>query len=77
MADLEFELKIPAERLMRTLKGLQSRGIVGIEAVAEKTYVTLLRTDFSFVGRQVTQRRRVKYTGERGKTKDYEGPMFG
>ncbi|HKZ48781.1 MAG TPA: transcriptional regulator [Thermoplasmata archaeon] len=77
MADLEFELKIPAERLLRTLKALQSRGIVDLETLQEKTFVRLLRQDFSFIGRQVTQRRRVKRTGDRGRPKDYEGPMFG
>jgi len=77
VADLEFALRIPAERLQRTLKALQSRGIVEVETVGEKTYVRLLRTDFSFVGRQVTQRRRVKRTGRTSETKDYEGPMFG
>ena len=77
MADLEFELKIPAVRLLRTLKGLQSRGIVDLETFGDKTFIRLLRQDLSFIGRQVTQRRRVKRTGERGKPKDYEGPMFG
>jgi len=77
LADLEFALRIPAPRLLRTLKALQARGIVEVETVGEKTYVNLLRSDFSFVGRQVTQRRRVKRTGGTSKTKDYEGPMFG
>ena len=43
-----------------------------------KTYVDLRRFDFSFVGRQVTQRRRLKRSGMKpGKPKEYEGPMFG
>jgi len=76
--DLERELHARSDLLDRALKGLATRGIVEIDALPGRTYVRLLRSDFSFVGRKVSQRKRVKHHGRKPeKPKDYEGPMFG
>lgn len=78
VADLVFELHLPKARVLRTLKGMESRGFLTLEPSGEKTFVRLIRLDYQFVGRQVTQRRRLKTTGRKeGKSDDYEGPMFG
>jgi DNA-binding transcriptional ArsR family regulator len=76
--DLQWELKISPGVLMRTLRALQSRGILEFEELPDKTFIRLLRSDFSFVGRKATQRKRYKQKGKKKpKKKDYDGMMFG
>jgi DNA-binding MarR family transcriptional regulator len=75
--DIEWELKVGPARVQRTLKALASRGIIELEKLPDKTYVRLLRSDISFIGRKPSQRRRVKHRGKKRKTDDYDGPMFG
>ena len=77
VSDLVWELKVSNSRVMRCLKALQSRGIVELEPLPGKTFVRLMRTDFHFVGRKPTQRKRVKKKGGKGGTGDYEGIMYG
>jgi len=76
--DLRRELRARADLLARTLTTMEKRGLVELEPLPDRTYVRLARMDFSFIGRKVTQQRRVKHSGKRPeKAKDYEGPMFG
>ncbi len=76
--DLERELRARADVLDRALKGLATRGVVELDPIPGRTYVRLLRSDFSFVGRKESQRKRVKHHGRKPETpKDYDGPMFG
>jgi len=78
LRDLERELRLHDDVLQRSLKALIARGIVEVEPLPDRTYVRLLRSDFSFVGRKESQRKRVKHHGRKpGTPKDYEGPMFG
>ncbi len=77
LEDLEYELKIAPSRIQRVLKGLITRGIVELEKLPDRTYIRLLRTDLSFVGRKPSQRRRVRRHGKKEETEDYDGPMFG
>ncbi len=77
VADIKRELKVRPGLLERTLKALATRGIVELDPLPGRTFVRLLRADFSFVGRKESQRRRVKHHGKKApKPKDYEGPMF-
>ncbi len=76
-ANLKWELKVSSGILERTLKGLQSRGIIELEVLPDKTFVRLLRSDISFVGRKATQRKRFKHKGKRSGKQDYDGMMFG
>ena len=76
--DLERELKVKSTLLDRTLKAMRSRGIIEVEPLPDRTFVRLLRSDFRFVGRKESQRKRVKqHGGKREKPKEYDGPMFG
>jgi len=75
--DLARELKVRRDLLDRTLRSLIARGVIEVEPLPDRTYVRLLRSDFSFVGRKVSQRRRVKHHGKKTpKATDYDGPMF-
>jgi DNA-binding transcriptional ArsR family regulator len=76
-SDLRWELKISPNILERTLKALQSRGIVELEELPDKTFIRLIRRDISFVGRKATQRKRVKRKGKRPEKKEYDGMMYG
>jgi predicted transcriptional regulator len=49
-AALSRDLRIPESRLGRLLKALALRGIVELEELPDKTFVRLLRHDFSFFG---------------------------
>jgi len=77
LKELRYDLKISEKVMMRAIKALVLRGIIELEELPGKTFVRLLRRDFMFIGRRATQRKRFKRSGKRGKTKDYEGMMFG
>ena len=77
VSDLKWDLKVSGGILDRTLKALQSRGIIELEVLPDKTYVRLLRTDIAFVGRKATQRKRFKHKGKRSGKQEYDGMMFG
>ncbi|MDG6221564.1 MAG: hypothetical protein QCI38_08995, partial [Candidatus Thermoplasmatota archaeon] len=47
--------------LQREIARLVSKGYVQLEPLPDKTYVRLLRLDFSFVGRNETQKRSLKH----------------
>jgi len=77
-AMLARDLRVPKSRLNRQLKALVLRGIVELEDLPDKTFVRLLRQDFSFFGYKDSQRKRFKRSGgNRKASKDVEGPMFG
>ncbi len=78
VSDLKWELKISEDILNRTLKSLETRGILELEELPDTTFIRLLRTDIAFVGRKVTQRKRFKQKGKKpAKKEEYDGMMFG
>jgi len=48
--DLKKELNISKKLIKRTLQKLQIKGIVQLDILPDKTYIRLLRNDFSFIG---------------------------
>ena len=50
--DIKNELKISKDVTIRILKKFQIKGIVKLEPLPGKTYVRLLRNDFSFIGKK-------------------------
>ncbi len=72
-AQLKKEFSISERSLDRGLKRLQTRGIIALEPLPDKVYIRLLRRDFHFIGRKVTQRRPIKRSGGRKGGKDYDG----
>lgn len=75
--DLKDELKLPKKSLEIGIKRLQVRGIIELEPLSDKVYIRLLRRDFHFIGRKVTQRKSLKHTGGKSKGKDYNGFSYG
>jgi len=77
VAELGRRLHLPPRRLDFELSKLQSRGLVGLEPLPDKTYIRLLRTDIRFVGRRhqekFIKRRRRRY---RTQEEPPDDPMF-
>ena len=77
-AQIARDLHVAPSRINHQLKALALRGVIELEELPDKTYVRLLRHDFSFFGYKESQRKRFKRSGGRPKGKsDVEGPMFG
>lgn len=75
--ELREELSLSEKMLERGLKRLQTRGIIGLEPLPDKVYVRLIRRDFHFIGRKVTQRKPLKRKGGKKKGKEYDGFAYG
>ncbi|UCE74611.1 MAG: hypothetical protein JSV56_02615 [Methanomassiliicoccales archaeon] len=76
-AELKEELSLSNKMLERGQKRLQTRGIIALEPLSDKTYIRLLRRDFHFIGRKVTQRKPLKRTGGKKGKKEYDGFAYG
>jgi Mn-dependent DtxR family transcriptional regulator len=60
VADIEKELNLSHDRILRVLNQLHIKGIVLLEPLPDKIYVRLLRRDFRFVGKK-RQRKFIKH----------------
>ena len=75
--DIKKELNISKDIVLRTLKKFQMKGIVKLESLPDKTYVRLLRHDFSFIGKK-RQRKFIKHhsRGKKQEPEEYDGIMY-
>ena len=75
--DIKEELNLSKDVVLRSLKKFQMKGIVRLEPLPDKTYVRLLRHDFSFIGKK-RQRKFIKHrTGKKKQnTEEYNGIMY-
>jgi len=75
--DIKNKLNLSEEVVLRTLKKLQLKDIVQLDRLPDKTYVRLLRNDFSFIGRR-HQKKFIKHrTGKKiQKFQEYDGDMY-
>jgi len=74
--ELKIKLHLSKQQVVRVLNKLHVKGIVRLEPLPDKTYVRLLRHDFSFVGKK-RQRKFIKHSRSKiNKSKDYEGIMY-
>ena len=75
--DIKNKLNISEEVTIRTLKKLKLKDIVQLDLLPDKTYVRLIRNDFSFIGKK-QQKKFIKHrTGKKKqKIKDYNGYMY-
>ncbi len=75
--DIKNKLNVSEEVVLRTLKKLQLKDIVKLDMLPDKTYIRLLRNDFSFIGKK-QQKKFIKHrTGKKVQRKqDYEGDMY-
>jgi len=77
ISDMEKDLQASGQIIVRVLQKLQVKGIVQLEPLPDKTYVRLLRRDFSFIGKK-RQRKFLKHrTGKkRQEPEEYDGIMY-
>jgi len=77
LAELATKIHVSRDVILRVLKKLQTKDIVQLEPLPGKTYIRLLRHDFSFVGKK-RQRKFVKhhYTKKKPESKEYDGMMY-
>ena len=77
ISDLEKNIHISKENIVRVLQKLQVKGIVQLEPLPDKTYIRLLRHDFSFIGKK-RQKKFIKHHsgGKKQESKDYDGMMY-
>jgi DNA-binding Lrp family transcriptional regulator len=75
--EIKNELNISENITFRSLKKLQVKGIVAFEPLPDKTYVRLLRHDFSFIGKK-HQRKFIKHhsVNKKQDAEEYDGIMY-
>ena len=77
ISDIEKKLHLSRKMILRVLQKFQVKGIVQLEPLSNKTYIRLLRNDFSFVGKK-RQRKFIKHHSGKKKQEpeDYDGIMY-
>lgn len=77
VSDIEKKLHLSRNTIIRVLQKLQTKRIVQLEPLPDKTYIRLLRNDFSFIGKK-RQRKFIKHHsgGKKQESKDYDGTMY-
>jgi hypothetical protein len=70
-------LHLSKPQALRVLNKFQIRGILKLEPLPGKTYVRLLRNDFSFIGKK-RQRKFIKHhkNSKKHENKEYDGIMY-
>lgn len=77
ISDIEKKLHVSRKMILRVLQKFQVKSIVQLEPLSNKTYIRLIRNDFSFVGKK-RQRKFIKHHSGKKKQEpeDYEGIMY-
>jgi len=77
ISDIEKKLYTSRNTIVRVLQKFQTKGIVQLEPLLDKTYIRLLRHDFSFIGKK-RQRKFIKHHsgGKKQESKEYDGMMY-
>jgi predicted ArsR family transcriptional regulator len=74
--DIKEKLHLSKQQILRVLNKLQVKGILRLEPLPGKTYIRLLRHDFSFIARK-RQRKFIKHSKEKQQEKnEYDGIMY-
>ncbi len=68
IGEVAVELNLPIRRVQRAIKAMEQRGWVALETLSDKTFIRMKRFDFTFIGRDDTQRKAVKHK-KKGKKK--------
>ena len=72
-------LKEPKNRVENSLKVLALKGLIAMEPLPDKTFVSLASGDFQFTGRETEQLKKVqeKLKKRQGPVEEYNGMMYG
>ena len=61
IGEVSKELNMPPKTIERAIKAMEQRGWVTLEVLSDKTFIRMRRFDFTFIGRDDTQRKAVKH----------------
>jgi len=78
ISDVEVKLRTPKNTVARVLQKLQIKNIVQLESLPDKTYIRLLRHDFSFIGKK-RQRKFIKHHSgmkKQGSKEEHDDIMY-
>ena len=72
-------LKAPKKKVENSIKVLTLKGLIALEPLPDKTYVSLTSGDFQFTGRETEQLKKVqeKLKKRQGPIEEYDGMMYG
>lgn len=72
-------LKAPKKKVENSIKILAKKGIVALEPLPDKIFVTLASGDFRFTGKETDQLKKVqeKIKKRQKPPEDYDGMMYG
>ena len=77
VADIEKQLHVSKQTIVRTLQKLQVKGILQLEPLPDRTYIRLLRNDFKFLEKK-RQKKFIKHRSGKKKQEleEYDGMMY-
>lgn len=74
--DLARLLPVSRARIEHELQKMQVRGLVRIQPLPDKTYLRLLRNDFSFIGKKHQQQKKTEEKQPNNPSEEYDGIMY-
>jgi predicted ArsR family transcriptional regulator len=74
--DIGKKLHLSKSTVIRELKKFQTKGVVRLDPLPDKTYVRLLRRDFSFIGKPQRKFAKNHSKVKKQESKDYDGMMY-
>ncbi len=72
-------LGTPLKRVERSIELLSKKGLVALEPLPDKTYVTIVSGDFRFSGQETEQLKKIQelLKKRQRQSDDYDGMMYG
>jgi hypothetical protein len=74
--EVKDKLNLSNVVILRVLNKLQIKGILVLEILPDKTFIRLLRHDFSFVGKKRQRKFKKHSSSKKQQKKDYDGDMY-
>ena len=74
--EVKNKLNVSNVIILRALNKMQIKGILVLDILPDKTFIRLLRHDFSFVGKKRQKKFKKHSSSKRQQKKEYDGDMF-
>ena len=77
VSDIVEKLHVSRNIILRILQKFQTKDILRLEPLPDKTYIRLLRHDFRFIGKKRQQKFMKHHSGgKKQESKEYDGMMY-
>ena len=77
ISDIEKKLRVSKKIIIRVLQKFQTRGILRLEPLPDKTFIRLLRNDFKFIGKKRQRKFIKRYSGKKKQVlKEYDENIY-